>query len=204
MHDLLGDSRGERLPLGAYREEFQKEFWAIKQDGFWKLERQQTFKEPNNDSWQALVAGRWDEAMRLNEATRPDLMGYHRRIAMAGFGAWRVRVVEKPISPYLQWELHLLRIRHECGGPVRVVEPEQVKELEENGPLPEIYTLGTKVMYQAVYDNEGALEAAIRYNNRKLIQRCREAIRGLYEIGEDLSVFCERDVAVLAPPATVG
>jgi hypothetical protein len=204
MHELLDGAVGQRMALSAYQADFEKIFWAIKEGGFWKLERAQTFKEPDNASWQAFASGQWDEAKRLNEARRPDLISYYHRITKAGFVTRRVRIVEKPITPYLQWELHLLRIRHEYGGLARVVGSEQVRELEQREPLPEIYTLGAEVMYQAIYDDDGILEGAVRYNDRELVQRCRTAIQSLYDLGEDLLGFFEREVAVLGPPATVG
>ena len=33
-----------------------------------------------------------------------------------GFDTWWVRVAEKPVMPYSQWELHLLRLRNPRGG----------------------------------------------------------------------------------------
>ena len=61
---------------------------------------------------------------------------------------WRGRVVEEPITAYLQWELHALRIRDQCGGSLRIVGPDQVAEFEHDASLPEIYTLGATVMYR--------------------------------------------------------
>ncbi|WP_431894775.1 hypothetical protein [Micromonospora haikouensis] len=37
--------------------------------GFWKLERQQTFKEPGDEGWRAFADGRWEESLRI--WTRP-------------------------------------------------------------------------------------------------------------------------------------
>ncbi|PKW14975.1 hypothetical protein A8926_2634 [Saccharopolyspora spinosa] len=188
------------MPLDEYRADFQRHFWRIEEPGFWKLERQQHFKEPGNDSWAAFASGDWAEAMRLIESRRSSLADYYRRIAEQGFGTWRVRVVEEPITPYLQWELHLLRIRHECGGKVHVVDVEQVEHFEKVGSLPEIYTLGNDVMYQAEYDKDGVLQAGIRYQDRSLITRCQQFIQDLYEMGESLSSYFERRVVPLAAP----
>ncbi|WP_010695596.1 DUF6879 family protein [Saccharopolyspora spinosa] len=200
MSELLDGARGDRMPLDEYRADFQRHFWRIEEPGFWKLERQQHFKEPGNDSWAAFASGDWAEAMRLIESRRSSLADYYRRIAEQGFGTWRVRVVEEPITPYLQWELHLLRIRHECGGKVHVVDVEQVEHFEKVGSLPEIYTLGNDVMYQAEYDKDGVLQAGIRYQDRSLITRCQQFIQDLYEMGESLSSYFERRVVPLAAP----
>jgi hypothetical protein len=196
MRKFLDDASGERMPLDDYRADFQKHFWSIGKAGFWKLERQQTFAEPGNESWEAFAQGRWDEAMRRLEARRPSFADYYRRIARHGFGTYRVRVIEEPITPYLRWELSVLRMRCEYGARVRVVRAEQVRRFEEAGPLPEAYTLGTEVMYEAVYDDEGVLRGAIRYTDRDLVARCRQFIQELYGSGDDLRTFFDRSVRV--------
>src|SRR5882757_11452203 len=99
MHDLLQFSSGQRLSLNDYWDDFEKNFWTIREPGFWKLERQQVFQEPDDDSWVAFAEGRWDEAMRLIEGQRKAFAAYYQRIAECGFYTRRVRVVEKPISP---------------------------------------------------------------------------------------------------------
>jgi hypothetical protein len=55
------------------------------------------------------------------------------------------------------------------------------------------------VMYEAVYDSNGVLEAALRYRDTELISRCRDFIRGLYERGEPVGDFYRREVAPLPP-----
>jgi hypothetical protein len=200
MHDLLAAAIGDPMALPDYFADFERQFWAIDGTGFWKLERQQTFQEPGYDSWEAFASGDWAESLRLLEAGRADMTAYHQRIAAHGFAARRVRVVEEPITPYLLWELQALRIRDECGGPVRVVGPERVKRLETSGPLPEIYTLGSAVMYEAVYDERGILQAARRFTDPDLIARCRQVIADLYAHGEPLAEFFSRSVAGLPAP----
>ncbi len=76
MHDLLVGATGERLALRRYLADFEREFWAIEHGDFWKLERQQTFREPENASWQAFAQGSWNEAMRLQQAASADLESY--------------------------------------------------------------------------------------------------------------------------------
>ncbi|MCZ7422968.1 hypothetical protein O7605_26035 [Verrucosispora sp. WMMA2121] len=200
MHELLDGDPGELLTLDDYWADFEKRFWKTGPPGFWKLERQQTFKEPNEEGWQAFAAGRWDESLRILDARRPEFEGYYRRIADSGFATRRVRVVREPLTPYLQWELHVLRLRHEYGGLTRVVGPDRVADVEAEDPLPEIYTLGTDVMYEAVYDADGVLEAARRWRNPRVVTRCQEFMESLYHDGEPLDEYFARAVAPLEPP----
>jgi Family of unknown function (DUF6879) len=200
MLDVFVSHTKGRLELADYWVDFERRFWQTKEPGFWKLERQQTFKEPNEPSWIAFADGNWDESMRLIQEKRSGFSEYYGRISAAGFINRRVRVVNKPITPYLQWELHVLLLRHEYGGLTHVVGPDQVASFEEGGPLPEIYTLGTEVMYEAVYDEDGVLAAANRSFDQDLVARCQSFIERLYAAGESLDGFFAREVAHLEPP----
>lgn len=200
MHELLAGEFGERLELAAYRADFRRHFWQIGGLGFWKLERQQFFQEPGDDSWEAFARGDWDESLRLLEAHRAELEAEHRRVAEQGFAVRRVRVVEEPIIPYLQWELHVLRLREQCGTEVRVVSPAQVARYEAHGPLPEVCTLGDSVMYEVIYDSRGTLDGARRYTEPGLVQRWRRLIAEVYAAGEPLADYFARRVAHLPAP----
>jgi hypothetical protein len=200
MSDILDGVSGNRLLGDDYWKDFGENFWKTDEGGFWKLERRQTFQEPGSESWTAFVEGDWEEALRLTDARRPSMREYYQKIKDHGFRACRVRVVEKPISPYLQWELHLLRLRDELGGPVRVVTREQIDDRERQGQLPEIVTLGSDVMYKLLYDDEGLQLGGIRYTDRALIRRWQGVIYDLYAIGEDIASFFEREVAPLKAP----
>jgi hypothetical protein len=197
----LGDAVGERLELPEYYADFQDSFRRAR--AFWKLERGQVFAEPGDPSWVAFDGGDWPEAMRLLEERREDLKLYHKENAAAGTVPRRIRIVSLPVTPYLQWELHLLKIRDETGGPIRVLPTSAVADLEDQGPLPDIYTMDGTVMYQAVYDEHGVLEHALRFTDQALVTRCRDFIAGLYARGEPIGDFFEREIVRLPPPRPV-
>ncbi|RCG32306.1 hypothetical protein DQ384_07355 [Sphaerisporangium album] len=197
MRDILESHSGERLTLEAYLADFNEHFWAIREHDFWKLERRQTFQEPGDESWEAFSAGDSRKALQLLEDRRGDLQDYYHRITGAGFRTWRVRVIEEPITPYLRWELHLLRLRHAYGGSVRVIGPGVVQEMESGNQLPELVTLGATVMYEVLYDEHGIITGGVRYADHGLITKCREIIRELYAAGEDLEDFFVRNHADL-------
>lgn len=198
MTRLLGDAAGERLELPEYYGDFQRNFRRARE--FWKLERGQVFAEPGDASWEAFDAGDWDEAMHLVEARRADLRRYHEENAAAGIRTRRIRIVSLPVTPYLQWELHLLRLRDEAGGPIRILRANAITDLEDQGQLPDIYTMDGTVMYQAVYDEHGVLDHALRYTDQALVRGCRDFIADLYARGEPIGDFFEREIAHLTPP----
>ena len=197
MPEPLNGAAGRLIELDEYYEDFERNFWHIRE--FWKLERGQTFAEPGDASWEAFNRGDWARAMRLLEERRADLLDYHREAGEAGVATFRIRVVDKLITPYLQWELNLLKIRDETGGPIRVIDATAVAEFEAEEPLPEIYTLDDKVMYQAVYDANGVLERAIKYTDPDVIRHSRDFIRRLYDLGEPIGPYFQREVEALPP-----
>jgi hypothetical protein len=200
MRSLLDCAVGEPLALTDYYTDFEKHFWRCGDLGFWKLERQQTFKEPGYDSWEAFWRGDWDEALRLLEAGRADMAEYHRKVEEHGFAARRARVVQEPLSAYMQWEMHALLVRDQCGGPVHVAHVDAVAPYEDDGPLPEICTLGNRVMYQALYDDQGILTGALKFVDPQLVLRCRQFIVDIYNAGEPLTKWFHSHVASLPPP----
>ncbi|TJZ53022.1 hypothetical protein FCH28_17860 [Streptomyces piniterrae] len=200
--DALGlePSLGETLPLNAYRGDFRERQRTISGLDSWKLERRQHFEEPGDSSWEAFSRGDWEESLRLAEAERDFIHEFSEETAQQGVVLYRVRVVEKPLIPYLQWEMHLLRLRAEYGEKIRVVGPEQIQVLEREHPLPELVTLGDQVVYKILYNEQGVLDGGIRYLSSDVTARCRDFIQCLYESGEELSSYFAREVAHLPPP----
>ncbi|MFF5855379.1 DUF6879 family protein [Streptomyces sp. NPDC012751] len=195
------DNPGRRLGLDDYIEDFDRYFWRSGPEGFWKLERQQSFREPGVESWEAFSRGHWDESLALIEGQRGHYEEYFRRIAESGFALHRVRCVEEPISPYLQWELHLLHLKAQCGEDTRVLTGDGFRRYEARGALSELVVLGSSVMYEVLYDEEGKLAGGVRFDDPRDISRCRQAIREMHRSGEPLRDFFSRSVAQLPPPA---
>ncbi|MFI0711760.1 DUF6879 family protein [Streptomyces inhibens] len=199
----LDVSQGERLSIDAYRQDFRERRWAAGGRDSWKLERQQNFQEPRNKSWQAFSRGDWSEALRLIGQGRDAHLELSRKAEAHRSHFFRVRVVEKPLTPYLEWELTSLRLRAEVLGKIRVWEPGGIsgpmglEQLEESGPLPEIVTLGGHTLYKVLYDDHGISEGAVRFTDSELVARWERFIQALYREAEDLLSFFEREVAPL-------
>lgn len=186
------------MELSAYYGDFQERFGRARE--FWKLERGQDFAEPGNASWEAFDRGDWAESLRLISELRAGFIDYQRRNDERGMRSRRVRIVSLPPSPYLYWELRVLLLRDEHGQPTRVVLDRDVAGLEDAGPLPEISVLDADVVYQVVYDGDGAPDYAIRYAGTALAGRCRNLIVSLYERGEPIGEFFRREIAPLPLP----
>lgn len=199
---VLAPDQGERLTRDAYHQDFGPRDAVIHDQDSWKLERRQHFEEQNNPSWDAVGRGEWEEALRLFENRRDTLIASVREDIRKGHRFHRVRVVEKPLTPYVQWELHSQRQRAECGEQIRVVTAQQVAASESTGPVPEVVVLGGRVLYRVVYTEAGVPDGAIRYDDHDLAERWDRYLRALYAIGEDVTSYFGREVAHLPPPKT--
>lgn len=190
---------GDRLTLSEYADDFNERFWRPRNTGAWKFERAQTFRQPESASWRAFNDGDWDLSLRLLEERRPKLKDYFDRISAHGFFVRRVRVVEKPLSSYLVWELNSLLIRQQCGASVSVVDAGSLEPQERDGVLPEIFVIGPDTVYQVLYDADGVAEGAIRCVDRATARRWANFIDAQHQSGDELDVFFDREVAGLRP-----
>lgn len=192
-----------RLPAGPshvltvqeYVSDFFQTFHEI--DGvIWKLERAQSFDEGADPSWNAMVRGEWNRSLALLDDARE-------RIAAdlpARGELRRLRVVEWPLTPYMQWEFHLLALRGLLGERGRVVEASEVAALETGGPLPELVIFPGARMYQVLYDSRGALAGARWIADGQVIESWTSIVASLYDRAENLADYVARLVVPLPPP----
>ncbi|MFI1397740.1 DUF6879 family protein [Streptomyces sp. NPDC020681] len=193
---------GERLVREVYKRDFRQRDAAIRDRDSWKLERLQHFEEQGSTSRDALRRGDWEEALRLLDARRDGLLASYREDESRRSFFHRVRVVEWPLTPYLQWELHSLRQHAQCGARIRVVGAEVVAASEDDELVPEVVILGGRTLYQVLYTDSGAPNGAIRFTGPELIGRWESYVQQLYAAGEDVMRYFDRRVADLPPPKT--
>lgn len=199
MSRPLGSAAGQRMELDPYYADFERDYVSARE--FWKLERGQSYAEPGEPDWQAFNRGDWAESMRLMEGWREELAELRREDAARGMVARRIRIVALPLTPYIHWELYALKIRDELCESIRVLRDTEIADLEDQGPLPDIYTIDRHVMYQAIYNDDGVLENALKYTDGELVSQCRDFIADLYDRGEPIGSFFEREIAHLPPPS---
>lgn len=185
------------------QEAYLRDYWAEYErigDHFWKLERIQTFREPGDPSWEAFVAGDWPRALELNEADRPTAVEMAEMDRKLGISTQRIRVVEKPISPYLQWEMQFFRLLVEEGQDLRVLPADALRAWERDRPVPELALLGDRVLYQVLYDDSGTPCGARRITDPYVISECRADLSLLFANAEPLMDFFDREIAPLPAP----
>ena len=98
------DSKYDHLPLTEFVERVGQLF-TTSTTSFEKFERLQTFQEPELPSYSAWMAGRKRESQQLYFSTTPSSAEMYRNAAKRQISATRVRVVERPFTSYLEWEM---------------------------------------------------------------------------------------------------
>ncbi|WP_405794584.1 DUF6879 family protein [Streptomyces sp. NBC_01506] len=195
--------RGERLVREVYRKDFRERSAVLRDVSSWKLERRQHFEEQGSPSRDALRRGEWEESLRLMGERRDALAATARQDERQGHVFHRVRVVEEPLTPYLQWELHSLRQQARFGARVRVVSAESVAAFERSGPLPELVVLGGRTLFNILYSEAGHPQGAIRFTEPDVVTEWEHYIKSLYESGEEIASYFERAVAHLPVPTSL-
>ncbi|MDT0270712.1 hypothetical protein RM844_31025 [Streptomyces sp. DSM 44915] len=196
----LDPDLGTRLSVSDYRADFREVRAGVEGRDSWKLERAQHFEETRDGSRQALREGDWERALALLEEDRENLARMAAEDERKRSFFHRVRIVEEPLSFYVQWELHALRLAAEQGGRVRVVTEPRVRRFEAEGPLPELVVLGGRVLYRVCYTPEGVPDGGVRFTEPGVVAAWEGFIRRLYEQGEDVTAYFAREVAPLPAP----
>ena len=187
----------QHLTLDAYYADFD---YHYRKPGttFWKFERGQHYAEPANPSWVAFNEGNWELALELIEAERDRLTEHHTELDAQGIRTHRVRIINTPLTPYLQWELHYLNLRHQTGGPIHIYPAHLLDPLEHYGPvLPDLNICAPQAMYIPGYDHNGVLEHATKYPWSGAITRF---VEDLYQLGQPIDEFFNTHIAHLPPP----
>jgi hypothetical protein len=201
MRELLSRFPGKRLDLNSYTADFDGRFWHIGDEGFWKLECLQNYQETGFPSWEAFRVGDWDGALRLIEGLRPEFEQYYGRIAAAGFGLHRVRVLRQPVAPYVQWELEVLNLRSQCGEDSVVLDSDSGRAVPQDlSDLPDLVVLGTEAVYEVHYAGDGVPDGATLHTAPDAVAGARAFVQALHRSGERLESYYTREIAGRAAP----
>lgn len=199
----------DSFPRGSFtrldRPHYHEEYYRVLRSGIRrldKLERGQHFKERGFASWEAFAAGRWDEALSLMCERRDTYAQQVAEMDRLGVVQRRLRVVEIPVTPYVQWELHVLRLRVGAGDRIRVLDAGTIADVEMHRHVPEVVILGDVAMFEVQYDADGNAAGANHFTDPDLIAETSAGFEELYALGEEYERFFAREIAPLPPPAT--
>lgn len=198
------DSFPQGISTRLDRPRYHEEYYRTLKSGIGhlnKLERGQNFKERGFASWEAFAAGQWDEALSLIAERRDAYVQQVEEADRLGVLQRRLRVVELPVTPYVQWELHVLRLRVEVGDRIRLLDARTITDIEKQCHVPEVVILGDVAMFEVQYDDDGNAAGANHYTDPELIAETSAGFDALYGQGEEYADFFDREIAPLPPPA---
>jgi len=85
-----------------------------------KLERLQNYMEPDNESWREFQVGNIKRSLELIPMIRAKEAEYDVEFFKRGLQFLRVRAVELPLSPYIEWELQFHAFSAQYGETILV------------------------------------------------------------------------------------
>lgn len=144
--------------------------------------------------------GDWDRALEFNERERDTVRAKVAEDESLGVESRRLRVVEHPVTPYLQWEMQYFRLLPEAGEDLRVVDASMVRHLEADRLLPEIVILGNRVLFEVLYDAKGTAYGARRIDDPQVIAEAGREVAEMYTAAEPLLDYFAREIAPLPAP----
>ncbi len=198
MLERVRELPGQILDVAAYHSLRREESDHLTKP-FWKLERAQYFHEPDDDPcWQAFNAGDWSRVLAEFERERSDARAEADKYARQGSGLRRLRIVERPVTPYLLWEMQWFRILAEEGTSIRVMDAGQVRDLERENPLPEV-VVDEHALYHVSYDEDWRARGARRIADPEVVRQVSEEIAGLWEAATPLDRYFGREIVPLMP-----
>jgi hypothetical protein len=198
MLDRIRELTGETFDAETYHALRRKESDHLSEP-IWKLERSQYFHEPDDDpSWQAFNAGDWPRVLAVFESERSAARAETNKYAQQGSELRRLRIVERPVTPYLLWEMQWFKILVEEGTEIRVLDAEQVRELESDAPLPEV-VVDEHALYHVSYDENWKARGARRIDDLKIVRQAIQEIAELWESAEPFIHYFAREIVPLMP-----
>ncbi|UUY01572.1 hypothetical protein LRS13_12590 [Svornostia abyssi] len=87
-----------------------------------KVEVLQDYVEADNPAWQLLVAGRWDDAVAKLDDFYEESKEYYDGLAARGAVLRRLRLLTRPLTRYVQFELEAYRIASELGEQISILD----------------------------------------------------------------------------------
>lgn len=100
--------------------------WAKVRGQILKLETKQTYKEPGNASYEALVRGDFELALKLLPKVRTEDDELYQTLAEKKVDFIRCRPVVRPISNYLKWEIECYKLNELQGERIYFTEQSEI------------------------------------------------------------------------------
>lgn len=185
--DALSRLTWERLDRAEYFTDYLRKREASSADSI-KLEVAQVFREPGDRSFDAFECGDLASSQEAMQDKRDAARKEFSRLALRRIAVKRIRVVETPLTPYLEWELQVLLHRAEMGEDIRVAPelPGGFSGAEIPNP-PELLAIGTEVLWRVLYEPNGGSIGAYRAMPDSLLKEIYEEVDSFHGESQELA-----------------
>ncbi|MGH3902895.1 MAG: DUF6879 family protein [Pseudonocardiaceae bacterium] len=182
---------GKRLDLGEFGSYFL-DLWRGTSTRFLKLECWQTYQEPSARSLAAFNDGDLNEARRLlkeeAEADRP----LYEDVQEKGIDFARIRLIQRPLTPYLKFEFMSYQIRQGMGETIGLVElANDIRLPTENYFDFLLFDRSAALVHD--YGDDGLQRGGWHTDHPSAIVKLEETAESLRRISVDLKVFLAMD-----------
>lgn len=138
----------------------------------WKVEVLQFYDEEGDPSWQKMIKGDWDGALNsLTEAVQEDLREIQ-DLRRDGIRVSRLRIIERPLSDYLRWELESYKLSASAGEEIFILDK---AGMAEEAHLQDLVGFDENEVILLNYDAAGKLTSAVRISDTKCVRNALEA-----------------------------
>ncbi len=169
-----------------------RELWHDLRSRFFKWESWQSYREPGDPSYEALVQGDFDEASRLlreRVLTQAELLN---TATARGVQIVRVRPVNRPISDYLKYEFEAYRATIQMGEEVRILDGSEAPWGLSAVPPRDFLLFDDYGMLVHDYDETGLIQGGWVVQDAAEIANATKIADHLVTVSEDFSSWESR------------
>jgi hypothetical protein len=178
MTVLFPPADATRLSLEAFYARADV-LWSSLAERVVKVERRQSYQEPGNPSYEALLAGDWERAVALAAHTHDEDKQTYAELREKGVEFLRLRVVDPPLTDYLRWELEHYKVTSSLGEDVRVVRLSDVAELDARVGLSDFLLFDHTAAMIHDYGTDGLLRGGWLTNSSVPVREISEIVTAL-------------------------
>jgi hypothetical protein len=189
MTEITEDITTELITPSDYLDVFE-ELWHSLESRFWKLECNQSYKEPDDPSYNAFSEGDFSKAMELFQDRIKHEEKYLRDIPQKNLDYTRVRVISEPLTNYTKYEIGTYKISATYGQRIFLLNSREARKLNlrKHG---DIMLFDTKAFIILKYHDDGSLDkrllGKVRSECRHIRKVADEAVRSSTSLGSYIS-----------------
>jgi hypothetical protein len=184
----LPPGTAEHVNLEGFTSAFST-FSANVQRRIFKLERLQSYVESDDESWREFQSGNIQRSLKLMPTLRAAEARYDIEFFRRGLQFLRMRAVELPLSPYLNWEFQSYIISAQYGETILVAD---VTNSDRNGALwnaTDFLLFDSFAVLVHDYDSDGCLHGGWVCQDQASVKHYADLASQYTSVSVPLAVF---------------